>query len=187
MLKKISPIAFLPVLFFAFSSHAEENSKKSEVIGLLSGYEYEAGQEEWNEVGPDAKLILMEITGDTGQKKIIKARAILALAYFPDNETRQFLLNLVSDEKQDEKFIRKGLYALSSGFGKAVLADLGGFLSHENPDIRDASVRAISKIVCKKSLKLLKKRLKVEKNEMVREVLKKKIKYLKNRLKKKND
>lgn len=164
----------------------KDESKKEEVLGLLMGYEYCPTKEDWEQIGPEAGFFLMEIASETGRPKIIRARAVLALRFFPGKETLEFITGLIGDDEQDEMIVRKGLYSLSRGFGKEALNEILGFLDHENPDIREAAVRAAAGVVCKKSLAALKRRLKVEKNEMVRKVLRDKIKDLQARLKKEN-
>jgi hypothetical protein len=180
-------VLLVSTLFFMVASlpaGGEEKSKKDQVLELLTGYEHVPGKDDWDQIGQDAEAILIEIVNDSQLLKIIRARAIFALRYFPDETCRKFLLAFVFMDKQDEMFVRKGLYSLSHAFGKGVLGDISLFLGHENPDVREASVRAMGKIVCRKSLKLLKKQLKIEKNEMVREVLKKEIEHLKSLMKK---
>ncbi|MFH1436928.1 MAG: HEAT repeat domain-containing protein [Pseudomonadota bacterium] len=174
----------LPV---ALRASAEEKSQKAKVLDLLTGYEFTADKQDWDEIGQGARDILMEVFLDTGQKKIVRARAIMALRFFPDEAVKQFLLGILYKEDQDEKFLRKGLYSLSSGFGKEVLEDLATFLSHDNPDVREAAARSMGKIAGKKSLNHLKKRLKAENNEMVKKVIRQMIDSLKSELKKKND
>ena len=166
---------------------AEDKSQKEKVLDLLTGYEFTADKQDWDAIGQGARDILMEVYLDTEQKKIVRARAIMALRYFSDEAVKQFLLGILYKEDQDEKFLRKGLYSLSSGFGKEVLKDLAIFLSHDNPDVREAAARSVGKIATKKSLNHLKKRLKAEKNEMVKMVIRQMIDNLKSKLKKKND
>ena len=174
-------------LLITLSASAEDKSQREKVLDLLTGYEFVADKQDWDEIGQGAGDILMEVFLDTGQPKIVRARAIMALRFFPDEAVKQFLLGILYKEDQDEKFLRKGLYALSRGFGKEVLGDIQKFLSHGNPDVREAAARSMGKITSRKSLNHLKKRLKVEKNDMVKKVIKQMIDSLKSELKKKND
>jgi hypothetical protein len=175
------------LLLSPLSLSAGEKTGKDRALELLMSYDTEPGKADWDQVGSDAGDILIEIASDAGRPKIVRARAILALSWFPGKKTREFLLGVVFTQDQDEMLVRKGLYALAGAFGESVVGDVGVFLDHENPDIREASARALGKIASKKALKLLRKRLKVEESEMVRAVLKKEITNLKEKLKKKND
>ena len=168
-------------------ARGEEPSTKDRVLELLKGYEYEPGKSDWDEIGPEAASVLMDIASDSGQIKIVRARALLALGFFPQDKVRIFIVDLLSLDEQDEMLVRKGLYALASGFGKDSLGDFALFMGHANDDVREAAARAVGKIVSWKSLKLLKKRVKVEKNERVLEVVKDQIRNLKQKLKKKSN
>jgi hypothetical protein len=154
---------------------------------LLQGYEFEPGQSDWDEIGPGAASVLMDISSDSGQIKIVRARALLALRFFPLAEVKVFIVDLLSMDGQDEMLVRKGLHSLASGFGKSSLDDIAAFLDHKNPGVREAAARAVGKIVSWKSLKLLKQRAKVEENETVLEVVKDQIRNLKQKLKKKSN
>jgi len=164
-----------------------EQSTRDRVLELLQGYELEPGQSEWDEIGPEAAPVLMDIASDSQQVKILRARALLALKFFPVDKVMTFMVDLISMEGQDEMVVRKGLYALASAFGKNSLDHIAPFLGHENPDVREAAARAVGKVLSWKSLKLLKQRAKVEDNAMVLDVLKAQIKSLKQKLKKKSN
>jgi len=184
---RYSVFILLSLLFLSAPARGEEQSTRDKVLKLLKGYEYEPGQSEWDEIGPEAASVLMDIASDPQQVKILRARALLALSYFPLAKVRVFMVELVSMEGQDEMVVRKGLYSLASAFGKNSLDDVAAFLGHENPDVREAAARAVGKIVSWKSLKLLKQRAKVEENAMVLEVVRDLIKNLKQKLKKKTN
>jgi hypothetical protein len=172
------------VLLAATAGAADQGSKVDQVVALLSGYEYEASKADFDAVGPEAPAVLMQVASDAGLVKIIRARALLALRYYPGEKTKAFILGVVSAQGQDEMLVRKGLHALAAGFGKNALDDLAPFLEHENPDVREAAARAVGGIACKKALKLLTRRLAVEKNAMVLTVLKEQIAGLKKKIKK---
>lgn len=180
-------VLFICFLLLAAPARSEEPTTRDRVLELLQGYEFEPGQSEWDEIGPEAAPVLMDIASDSQQVKILRARALLALKFFPVAKVRAFMVELISMEGQDEMLVRKGLYALASAFGKNSLDDIAPFLGHENPDVREAAARAVGKVLSWKSLKILKARAKVEENEMVLDVLKAQIKNLKQKLKKKSN
>jgi hypothetical protein len=184
---RYSACLLIASLCLSAPARGEEPSTRDRVLELLKGYEFEPGQSDWDEIGPEAASALMDIASDTDQIKIVRARALAALRFFPQTKVRTFIVDLLSMDEQDEMLLRKGLYALASGFGKDSLDDIALFLGHANADVREAAARAVGKIVSWKSLKLLKKRAKVEKNGMVLEVVKDQIKNLKQKLKKKVD
>jgi len=180
------------LLFFLFfvspneGNTAENKNEVESVLELLMAYDIEPQKVDFDEVSSDAKSILMKVASDTGRPPVVRARAILALGYYPSSETKNFLKATVFTQGQNEMLIRKGIYALARGFGSSVCEDIGSFLFHSNPDIRETAVRALGILGSNKARKMLIRRLKEENNKMVKNAIQEVLKKFKNQSVKKH-
>ncbi|MEM9194512.1 MAG: HEAT repeat domain-containing protein [Myxococcota bacterium] len=143
-------LALLAGLLFAVSQSAAPVSAdpptRSQIRSLLSGYEFVPTAEQIQSLGHEALPLLIELANDGAEPPFVRLRAVRLTAAFPTPATRTFLLAMVRAPNQSDLMMRQAVLALGQAFGERCIPDVAPFLSHRDPVVREAAVRALSRV-----------------------------------------
>ena len=149
----------------------DEVQAKSRVSSLLKGFESVPTQAEWLALGPGTAEVLLEIANDTSERDMIRARAIIALGYFPSDHSTETLKILLASETNSEFLRRKAVRALATSLGDASLTTIAPYVEHKSVHMRESAIRAVASVKSPQAKALLESRLKIEESTLLREVL----------------
>jgi len=133
--------ALLLCLAFAHSALAADDATKQQVLGLLSGYEETASPDSLKALDGDVPGTLRAIASDATLTSTQRARAIHALGWFPEDDTRAFLVTQARGS--NPMFARKAIYALANGWGDQALDELTFALANHDVQTRMAAANAL--------------------------------------------
>jgi HEAT repeat protein len=153
------------------AASAQQPVSRERVRAMLSGIEDLPSDDDWRRTGDAALPILMEIYNDLREPGFVRIRAIGASGAFPREATRTFLLAVARAEGQSDLFVREAVNAMARAFGRNAVSDLGPYLSHREPVVREATARAFGRIGGPDATRLLRARLSAERDEVVREAI----------------
>jgi len=96
-------IVAVPVVLSSGPAAAERPSKirspveqRESLVTLLSAYERDFSRSVYDSIGPDVPQLLIDIAGRPGEMPKVRTRAVGALANYPNENTRRFLLGLLN-------------------------------------------------------------------------------------------
>ncbi len=161
------PALFLLALVPSFAS-AQQPSRER-VREMLSGIEDVPTADEWRRVGDGALPVLIELYADASEAPFVRLRAVGAVAAFPREATRTFLLAVASAPRQSDLFIREAVLALGRAFGQRAVTDIRPYLAHRESVVREAAARALGAIGGPDATRALQGRLASEPDLVVRE------------------
>ncbi len=140
------------------------------VLVMLSGYETFPNAEQWQALEPEAADELMTIATDVKQWPLRRARAVLALAYFPTKPVLQFLSDLFTREDPIAPMLRrKAIQALATGFPKEAVSVIKPNLQSTDFYLREVTIDALLQIRSPQAMGVLKQHRQVESNELILE------------------
>ncbi len=173
-MRRILPMAaILVVVGFVVGASAQDAGVAKQVDALLGGIEYVPEAKEWTALGPEAAVVLVSIASAPDERPSRRARAISALAYFPNVQNRAFLETVAGDTKAKTVLRRKALRALSHAYKADATAFVKGFVSSEDKYLREAAIKSLADIGTPEARLVLEQRLKVEKAAFVRQTIEK--------------
>ncbi len=138
---------------------------------MLSSYEAGPSQIVWRALGPDTVGVLAELYNDADQPTYVRLRAVSAAAHFPIPATRTFLRAVAASPGQSDLFVRHAVLGLARAFGADALDDVGPYLTHRFPVVREAAIRACGEIGTDPAMGLLRQRMSRERDPVVLETL----------------
>lgn len=145
------------------------------VLDVLSGIEQPPTHEDLLALGDGVTAELLEIAVDTAVPATRRGRAITALAFFPTDPVRDFLVSQLA-EGEPALFRRKAAGALAAGWGVAALPLLQGALSDSDAQLRIATVGALAQIDDEAARTMLQERLVTEPDLTVKDTITKALK-----------
>ncbi len=154
-------------LLGALSLPALAGPQHKAVLAELSGMEDAPTAARLTALGPGVKAELMDISADASQKRSVRARALHALGWFPDADTRAVLQSALTGD--DPLMARKAVYGLANGWGSAALAPLTEALASPDVQLRSAAARALGSVDSPDARAALDARLQLEQTPAVRE------------------
>ena len=158
-------------LAFAQSALAADDATKQQVLGLLSGYEETASPDSLKAIDGNVPGTLRSIASDTTLSATQRARAIHALGWFPDDETRAFLV--AHAHGNNPMFARKAIYALANGWGDQAIDELTVALANPDVQTRMAAANALGHVGTPSAKLALEARLAYETDPTVRTTIEK--------------
>ena len=155
--KKGAAFLFVVVILVASTDAAaqqtlQKNDEKlrSQVLSLLSGYEYVPRAGEWKELPEEAVSILVEVVENEQNQAYVRARAASALAHFPEEASTKALLNALK-ASQPKILWRSAVKALGF-FPSARSAEAVAEVLEENDvTMREAAVQSLSRMNLKEA------------------------------------
>ena len=151
-------------------AHAQAPSRER-VRQMLSGIEDVPTDTDWRRIGDGALPELIGLYADSSEAPYVRLRAVGATGAFPRAATRTFLLAVARADGQSDLFVREAIGALARGFGRAADGDVAPFLDHDEPIVREAAARALGQMGGRAASGALTARLRVERDEVVREAI----------------
>lgn len=171
MTRLISLLALL-ALTVGGTANAASPKLTQEVKELLSGIEFVPSHSDWKRLGPAAAEVLRDIAKSPRTLATTRGRAISALVHFSGAESYDTLTAVLKSSKAPKVLKRKAIHVLALGYGNRPVKLLKPFLSHKSRLLRGAAIKAFGTINSKKTIGLLRGRLKVEKSKYLRNVIK---------------
>ncbi len=138
---------------------------------MLSAYEQVPPPAAWQALGPRTLGVLVALYNDPREPTYVRLRSVAVAAHYPSEACRTFLRAVAQAPGQRDLFVRTALLALGRAFGPQALVDIEPFLEHPEPVVREASVRALSRIGTPQALRSLRARMDVERDAVVRATL----------------
>lgn len=151
----------LAISFVAATAHATPPTKE-ELRRALSGYEDVPPAEYWQRLGNETVGVLAEMYNDPATPAYVRYRAIYAVANYPIDATRTFLLAVARAPGQNDLHIRAALVSLGRAFGDRAIEDVRPFLEHREPVVREGAIQALDRIGTPRAVTLLRTRLTTE-------------------------
>ncbi len=147
-----------------------------QVMPLLKGYEWTLEPEQFQNLGADVDLALMEIASDTTLMNAYRFRALQTLQLFEKERVAVFLENYIEQDRSSSH-LRRAFEALSGGFAATQPARVQQaarkLLNNSNPHIRISAARALRKLDTSSSRTAYRTYLNVEEEEWVRKAIEK--------------
>jgi hypothetical protein len=142
------------------------------MVSVLSGFHGMPGKDYFDRLKPDAaRETLMKIVGDEQVFPVARGRAMLALAYFKNDDA----LNLVTGKVMGDKnpYLRSSaLEALTNMEGAKAVKTIGAGLKDSDVMVRLSAIRSLKKIGGDEARKLIEESLAEEKNPTAAVVMK---------------
>ena len=126
----------------------------SKVLALLEAPGQEADLEAWRAISPEPMPELLRIAGDESRSLRLRVRATDALAAFPTDAVRDFLVNVL-DEEVRVPVCRAAVRSLVKGWGDHALPLLSPRLKHREPLVREAMVYSLEALATPKARDML--------------------------------
>lgn len=168
-------IIFFAVLSSYGTAFAQEvHVTYEDLKSVLSGYHSMPEADYWERLDHEStKQNLLRLSVDESVVTVIRARAIIALTHFMDEDV---FARIVKRATEDPKaYIRSSaVEAIArSRAGKKAMKHLGDALSDNDVMVRLTSMRALRKAGTPEALGMLRKRLESESNRTARSVIEK--------------
>lgn len=141
---------------------------RAQVRELLSGIEDVPTEADWRRIGDGVLRHLMDLANDTREPPFVRLRAVGATAAFPRPAVRTFLLAMGRAGGQSDLMIAEVVNALGRAFGDGALRELGDYLRHEEPVVREAAARQLGRLESERARAALRTQLRVERLPHVR-------------------
>jgi len=141
------------------------------VVALLDGYERAPTPEDFRALGEGAQAELLEIAADADAPTTRRGRALTALAFYPNTETRAVLDATLADAESKSLLRRKAAYAVGVGFGADAIPALTAALGDADPQLRMAAASALGAVGTDAAKAALSARRDLETEDAVRTVL----------------
>ncbi|MBF0278939.1 MAG: HEAT repeat domain-containing protein [SAR324 cluster bacterium] len=117
-----------------------------QIMPLLKGYEWKLQPEQFQNLGEDTDLVLMEIAADTSLMNAFRFRALEALKLFEKDRVADFLETYL-EQNQSSSHLRRAFEAFSKGFSGTqpdrVQQVARKLLLHSNPHVRISAARTL--------------------------------------------
>jgi HEAT repeat protein len=146
-------------------------STADRVQALLLAYEHVPTAGEVQALGAEGRDLLIARALDPAEKTLLRARAVWALAFFPDDTTRRALESLLEQRDLPEAVLRRAIGALAGAFGEAALPRVARHLDDPRPDVREAAARAVGGIGGDEALRALRARAEIERSDVVKRTI----------------
>jgi hypothetical protein len=148
---------------FAFVESARATPPTKEQLRVaLSGYEDMPPAAYWQGLGDEAVPVLAEMYNDPTMPAYVRYRTVYAVAHYPIEATRTFLLAVARLPDQSDLHVRAALVSLARAFGERAIDDVRPFLEHREPVVREGAIQALDRIGTPRAVGLLRARLGAE-------------------------
>jgi HEAT repeat protein len=147
-MKKFASLMLLCFLFIGSATIAVAADKKivneKDIVGILSGYHSMPNPDYWTDLDPETtRSTLKAIASDESRITFIRARALLALKYFPDDSVETFLTGKATDEKMP--YLRASAVEAYTGLGtKGNVGFYEKALADDSTIVRMHAIRGLS-------------------------------------------
>ena len=159
------------IFLWNFSGVSVGAPDKDRVLRMLEGRHWKLDIREFNKLGDDADIILIEIAKNDSLMNVIRFRALEVLSLLPTDKTASFLEDTA--EKAFTPMARRGFEAMRRSFAKTkperVKQLATKLLKHRNANIRISAARYIRS----KDQALFKSFINTEKESWVRKAVQK--------------
>jgi len=172
LMKKIFAAALISLSLAAAAAQAQDVVVSQEnLTSVLSGYHGMPGPDYWARLEPVAtRATLTAIADDSSAFVAVRARALMALAYFNDESVSAYLESKVKNEP--EPYVRSAACsAVARARGEKAVPLLSEALEDSEVIVRLSAVRSLSAIGTDEARNALKSRLSAETNTTAKSVI----------------
>lgn len=138
---------------------------------LLSGFHGIADQATFAEQIAEPVPVLWSIVRDASRPHFIRDRALIALAYWPDNTLRAHLMTMLNQASDDSLDKHTAMTLLARGFGEDALTTLLPLLQSDDLQVRLTAVDSLRLIGTPASLEALAGARQTESHRLVIEAI----------------
>ncbi len=170
--KTLSAILTTAILFASASAYAGDIIvPRDELVSILSGYHDTPGEDYWMKLDPgQTRETLKSITDDPTVFTPVRARALIALTYFGNDEVSGLLSNKLRTETLP--YLRSAACeALSRLKGEESLPELKDALNDQNVMVRLTAIRSLRRLGTDNAKQTLQNRLATETNTTAKSVI----------------
>jgi len=146
-------------------------SLREPVLAALGGVEDVPTAADLQGLGDNVPAELLEIAQDSSLSHTTRARAVIALGWFPNEPSRSWLVGTLGGG--DGILARKAAFALATGWGDEAVPLLQPALAADDVQLRLAAVRALGRVDSVRARASLDQRLAVETNATVQDTIRK--------------
>lgn len=147
----------------------------AKLMDLLRQLDDAPTQADYDALGPEVGASLLAVAQDDSQSHSVRARAIVALGWYPSDEGRVWLEATLAQADGDSLYRRKSAHALATGWGVDALPALTPALASDDVQLRMATARAVGALEDPAATQLLQARLEVETEASVQKVLREQV------------
>ena len=134
------------LLLWALAGTALAGPLTEPVTSLLDGIEHAPTAAEFAALGDGVDTELLAIAADASAPTSRRGRALSALAFYPTQDVRTALEQVLGEEQGKSLLRRKAAGSLGAGFGDDATSVLEAALSDDDPQLRIAVVHALGAI-----------------------------------------
>jgi HEAT repeat protein len=147
--------------------------QRESLVMLLSAYEPEFRKAVFDTIGPDVPRLLVDIANHPKERATVRTRAVAALANYPNENTRAYLLGLLHERSLMENDLgllmrSQALRTLGKAFGDGEVENIAALKNDRSQDVRAAVAHALGDSRSKKARLILETWLEQETNLAVK-------------------
>lgn len=144
---RIFPVlSFVSVLLLCGNAYADTQTTRSNLMSLLSGYEYTPDESAIKNAGENVEQVLREIAGDKSVLIFRRIRAMHALGYFNSAETSQFLEKTLLNKKEHQAVRASAVYSFAKTAGESAVTSIAPLLTDNNLLTRTAAESTLRRL-----------------------------------------
>lgn len=125
--------------------HAPESLRS-----LLMAFEHGPSPLEWQALGPSIVPALGRLAEDSREPVFVRVRAVQAAAHFTTAAARDLLRRALSSD--EPLVVREAALGMARAFGVRIVPDLIPLLEHHDTAAREAAIRALGSLLCRRDL-----------------------------------
>ena len=160
-------------------AHSPEADKASplrqRIVVLLSGFEYFPTKADLEQGTDEAAVsaLLQQLVSDASERPLVRTKAVDALGYYADEESRELLLGLartpvnVTEDRLGDSMRHHAITSLAKSQKDRAVGDLKPLLEDPDIQIRLSAVVALGKHAQQAARPVLLERLSLERNDTV--------------------
>lgn len=134
--------------------------QRESLVSLLAAYEPDFRKSVFDTIGPDVPRLLVDIASHPAERPTVRKRAVAALALYPNENTRGFLLGMLHERNvADQNFgllmRAQALRSLGKAFGDGEVDSIASMKNDPSTDVRAAVAHALGDTRSKKARLIL--------------------------------
>jgi HEAT repeat protein len=145
----------------------------TQLLGLLSGYEFVPERDDLLRLGPPDALVaeLQQIYEDPLVPHWKRLRALCSLRFFPSPASRAVFEKVLTNPDTPIPVVRAAVRAYGSAFREQAIDVLASLIDHSDMYTRDAVALTLGDVGSARARQLLASRALVEREELVRKTI----------------
>ncbi|RVU47924.1 hypothetical protein EA187_00360 [Lujinxingia sediminis] len=152
------------------ASAARDAHIEEAVLMLLSQHHRAPTLKQLEGLTPRARYFVERIARDEDAFAFHRERALIALGYWADDATFNYLAGLLDNPQTDESLLHTLLPLLANSFGERAVGELTPFvLEHDNVQVRISAAAALGRLNSDEAFKILDIAIEQEPNPIARQ------------------